>query len=94
VIGSVDTDGTDGPGTQFVEGFEDILCLAGGIVDGETVEAAKEAGVNVVEELKRHNTTPALWKLKSGIVATPNIRVGDLTVALIMGRSKEEARFF
>ena len=95
VIGSVDTDGTDGPGTQFAEGFEDIPCLAGGITDGTTVEMAKQVGVNIVEELKRHNTTPALWKLNSGIVASPNIRVNDLTVALIMGRDKtNETRFF
>jgi glycerate-2-kinase len=87
VIGSVDSDGTDGPGTQFVKGYEGIPCLAGGIVDGETMEEAKRAGVNVVEELKRHNTTLALWKLESGVVATPNISLNDLTVTLIMGRS-------
>ena len=95
VIGSVDTDGTDGPGTQFAEGLEDIPCLAGGITDGTTVEEARKAGVNIAEELKRHNTTPALWKLDSGIVASPNIRVDDLTVALIMERDKtDETRFF
>ena len=86
VIASVDTDGTDGPGFQFSDGIEDIPCLAGGIVDGQTVELAKKRGVDIVEELKRHNTTSALWKLNSGIVATPNISLVDLTVALIMGR--------
>ena len=86
VIASVDTDGTDGPGTQFTNGLEDMPpCLAGGIVDGETVEEAKKAGVDIVAELKRHNTSPALWKLKSGIVARPNISLNDLTVALVMG---------
>lgn len=87
VMGSVDSDGTDGPGTQFVKGYEDIPCLAGGIVDGETMEEAKAAGVNVGDELKRHNTTLALWKLKSGVEATPNISLNDLGVTLIMGRS-------
>jgi len=89
VIASVDTDGTDGPGTQFTNGPEDMpSCLAGGIVDGETVEEAKKAGVNIVEELKRHNTSPALWKLKSGIIARPNISLNDLTVALVTEYSK------
>ena len=86
VIGSVDTDGTDGPGVQFAEELGGVPCLAGGITDGTTVGEAQKAGVNIVEELKWHNTTPALWKLNSGIVATPNIRVGDIIVALIMGR--------
>jgi len=89
VIGSVDTDGTDGPGIQFAEGLEGIpTCLAGGIVDGGTVEEARNAGINLAEELKKHNTSPTLWKLKSGIVATPNISLIDLTVALVMGRDK------
>jgi len=42
----------------------------------------------VVEELKRHNTTPPMWKLNSGIIATPNIRVGDIIVVLITGREE------
>ena len=87
VIGSVDSDGTDGPGTQFVKGYEDIPCLAGGVVDGYTMEEAKVAGVDVQDELKKHNTTLALWKTKNGIVATPNISLNDLTVTLIMGHS-------
>lgn len=86
VIASVDTDGTDGPGSQFSGGGADIPCLAGGIVDGQTVEEAKKIGVDIAGELKRHNTTPALWRLNSGILATPNISLVDLTVALIMGR--------
>jgi hydroxypyruvate reductase/glycerate 2-kinase len=89
VVGAVDSDATDGPGTQFFKTAEDIPCLTGGIVDGETVDEADKLGVNIVEELRRHNTTPALWKLRSGVVATPNISVGDLGVTLIMGRSKD-----
>ena len=64
-----------------------MACLAGGIVDGKTIDLAKKIGVDIVEALKRHNTSPALWKLNSGVVATPNISLIDLTVALIMGRS-------
>jgi len=89
VIGSVDTDGTDGPGTQFADAAEDAVCLAGGIVDGTTAGEAERVGINIVEELKRHNTTPVLQKLRSGVVATPNIGLIDLTVALVMGRSEE-----
>ena len=63
-------------------------CFAGGIVDGKTVEEAKEAGVNIVAELKKHNTSPALWKLNNGIIAQPNISLLDLTVALVTGYSK------
>jgi glycerate-2-kinase len=88
VIASVDTDGTDGPGVQFSEGERDIPCLSGGIVDGMTVEEAKKKGVDLIGELKKHNTTPPLWKLSSGVVVSPNISVIDLTVALVLGRSK------
>jgi len=89
IIASVDTDGTDGPGTQFTNGPEGMPpCFAGGIVSGETVEEAKKAGVDIAAELKRHNTSPALWKLKDGIIARPNISLNDLTVALIIGCSK------
>jgi len=86
VIASVDTDGTDGPGTQFHKGVEGIPCYDGGIVDGYTMKEAEDAGVNIVEELKNHNSTFALWKLNSGVMATPNISLNDLTVALIMDR--------
>lgn len=84
VIGAVDSDGTDGPGTQLIKTEEKIPCLAGGIVDGETVAKAEEYGVNLKDELKRHNTSVALWKLKSGVVATPNISLNDLGVTIIM----------
>jgi glycerate 2-kinase len=87
VMASVDTDGTDGPGTQFARDCEAIPCLAGGIVDGRTLQQAADAGVDVVDALKRHDTTPALWRLGCGVLAEPNISLNDLTVALIMGPS-------
>ncbi len=86
VIGSVDTDGTDGPGFQYSDESGKIPCLAGGIVDGHTAAEAKRIGLDIQGELKRHNTTPALWKLSSGVVVSPNISLIDLTVALILGR--------
>ena len=85
VIGGVDTDGTDGPGSQYT-GCE-LPCLTGGIVDGQTMAEARAKGVDVVGSIKRHDTTPALWALDSGIHATQNISVGDLNVTLILGRA-------
>lgn len=83
-IASIDTDGTDGPGFQFSNGLEGMpKCLAGGIVDGYTVDEARAAGIDINGELLEHNTSPALWALKNGIVATPNISLNDLTVALV-----------
>ena len=88
VMASVDTDGTDGPGIQFSDQLDDMpSCLAGGIVDGFTLAEAEEAGINISAELKKHNSSPALWKLKSGILATPNISLLDLTVILVLGRA-------
>lgn len=87
IIGSVDTDGTDGPGPQFAGNKIDIPCLAGGLADGTTFEEANKRGINLVDALKRHDTSPALWGLNSGIVATPNISMNDLTVILVLGRS-------
>jgi glycerate-2-kinase len=85
----VDTDGTDGPGFQFSHGAKEIPCLSGGIVDGWTGEEAKRKGVDIIGALKHHNTTPALWKLNSGVVVSPNISLIDLTAALILGPSKK-----
>jgi glycerate 2-kinase len=83
VIGSVDSDGTDGPGTQFVSDC-DLPALDGGIVDGQTVRRARELGVDLREELRHHNTTAALCRLGDGVIATPNISMNDLSVALIL----------
>jgi glycerate-2-kinase len=84
VIGSVDTDGTDGPGTQYTKGPEGMpACLGGGIIDGYTMDEAKAAGVNVVEEMKHHNTSPPLWKMGNGILASANISMLDFTVILV-----------
>ncbi len=85
-VGSVDSDGTDGPGVQLVEGCEGLPPLAGGIVDGYTIQEAQERGVDLAEALRCHNTTPALCALDSGVIASHNISLNDLTVTLIMGR--------
>ncbi|HSR11583.1 MAG TPA: DUF4147 domain-containing protein [Thermodesulfobacteriota bacterium] len=86
VIASVDTDGTDGPGFQFTGAESEIPCLSGGIIDGRTTAEAKKKGINVIEALRTHDTTSALWALQSGVVVSPNISLIDLTVALILRR--------
>ena len=86
VMGSVDTDGTDGPGHQFSGGNEDIPVLGGGIVDGKTAMIAGERGVDLWDAQKRHDTSPALWALDCGVQVSHNISLTDLTVALVTGR--------
>ena len=83
VVGGVDSDGTDGPGTQFSD-YKDIPCLAGGVVDGHTAAAACEAGIDLNAELRRHNTTLPLWKLGDGVVATHGVSMCDLDVILVL----------
>jgi len=87
VMGSVDSDGNDGPGRQFVAGAPDVPQLAGGIVDGQTWQRALDAGLDPEAELRRHNTSPVLWAIGSGIQTTFGISVGDLTAILILGRA-------
>ncbi|MFN8443903.1 MAG: MOFRL family protein [Caldilineaceae bacterium] len=84
VMGSVDSDGTDGPGHQFVEGYGDVPQLTGGIVDGSTVRRAAELGIDIYTAIKRHDTSPALYKLDDGIIATQSMSMGDLSVTLIL----------
>lgn len=86
VMGAVDTDGTDGPGAQFAAGADGAVTLAGGIVDGYTAARAKGQGVDLREALRRHNTTPALLALDSGIVASQSTGLQDLCVILVMRR--------
>lgn len=86
VMGAVDSDGNDGPGNQFVATADNLPTLAGGIVDGYTVAEAAAAGVDIRRALKRHDTSPALWRLDSGVHATYNISITDLAVTLVLGR--------
>jgi len=90
IVGAVDSDGNDGPGGQFVADGEGIPTLAGGIVDGETAAEALAVGVDIRAELRRHNATPALWRLDSGVHATYNISLNDLGVTLVQGRANTE----
>ncbi len=85
VMGAVDTDGTDGPGAQYVPEAGDVPTLAGGIVDGYTVAEAREHGIDLREALRHHDTTPPLLALNSGILATQSTGLQDLGVVLVMG---------
>ena len=87
VMGSVDSDGTDGPGHQFVESYDDIPVLTGAVVDGSTAIRAEELGLNLYKAIKDHDTSRALYQLGDGVVATPNVSMGDLSITLISGRS-------
>jgi glycerate-2-kinase len=83
VVGGVDSDGTDGPGIQFATA-EDIPALAGGIVDGETVARANARGIDLSVALRKHNTSPALWALDCGVLATHGVSMNDLHVLLVL----------
>ncbi|MDR1317633.1 MAG: DUF4147 domain-containing protein [Spirochaetales bacterium] len=84
-IGSVDTDGTDGPGGFFDQKAKDfgVLALAGGVVDGETKTAAAAAGYDLKDALISHATSKLLWDTGDGVWAVHSISVQDLTVILI-----------
>jgi glycerate-2-kinase len=84
VMGSVDTDGTDGPGRQFVDGCGDVPVLDGAVVDGTTARRAAALGIDVFDELKRHNTSPLLHRLGDGVIATHSISMNDLSVTLVL----------
>jgi glycerate-2-kinase len=89
-IAAADTDGTDGPGGTFDEGASanGITCLAGGVVDGFTLDRAKERSIDVFRSLNSHATSGALWKLGCGIHASQNMSMGDIHVVVIMDKDK------
>ncbi len=73
VVGSADSDGTDGPSDA-----------AGGIADGYTMERAAEVGVDVFEELRRHDSYEALKRLEDNIVTgAQGTNVRDLRILYV-----------
>ncbi len=88
VVAAMDSDGTDGPGTQHMDGSGDVLCMAGGVADGYLMEEAASLGVDVAAELLNHNSTTALMALKSAIyTGNTGTCLGDLRVAIVMADS-------
>jgi glycerate 2-kinase len=57
VIASIDSDGTDGP-----------TPVAGGIVDGLTMDRISATGIDLNAELRRHNSSPVLRSLGDEVV--------------------------
>jgi len=73
VIASLSTDGTDGP-----------TYIAGGIVDGYTMERAKEKGIDIFENLERHNSSYVLRELGDAIFFNePGNNVCDLALIVV-----------
>ncbi|MEM1991606.1 MAG: glycerate kinase [Nitrososphaerota archaeon] len=73
VIASIDTDGTDGP-----------TDVAGGIVDGYTLDRAKEKGIDVYENLMKHASSRVLKGLEDVIITGPTgTNVADLNVVVV-----------
>jgi len=76
VVASIDSDGTDGPSDA-----------AGGIVDGFTMARLRRAGVDVLEELRNHNSFHALKALGDNFVTgARGTNVRDLRVIYIPDR--------
>lgn len=84
IVAALDSDGTDGPGTQHVGGSGEFLCMAGGVVDDSTAELARMRGVDLNVELANHNSTVALMRLNSAIyTGNTGACLGDLRVAIV-----------
>jgi glycerate-2-kinase len=76
VILSVGTDGTDGPSN-----------IAGGIVDGYSIKRAEEKGINVEQELNRHNSSHVFRVLGDAILFDePGNNVCDLSLVVVTQR--------
>lgn len=73
VVVGLDTDGTDGPTN-----------VAGGIVDDQTVNRAKELEIDLYSALKKHDVTPVLKKLNDAILTgATGTNVNDLKVMVV-----------
>ena len=74
VMVGIDSDGSDGP-----------TDLAGAMVDGTMVSAARNNGLNLFNSLKRHDVTPALKKLGDAVyTGATGTNVNDLKFILIL----------
>jgi glycerate 2-kinase len=71
---AIGTDGTDGP-----------TDAAGAVIDGSTMARAQRLSVDLKDALKRHNTYPALKRLKQLIMTGPTgTNVNDLYLLLVL----------
>ena len=73
VVCALDTDGTDGP-----------TSLAGGLIDGSSLQRAAEKGHDLYRVLLNHNITPLLQELGDAIdTGSTGTNVNDLVVVLV-----------
>jgi len=74
-LAALDTDGTDGP-TE----------IAGGLVDGTTVERARQAGLNAYESLRGHDSSKLLCAVGDAVMTgNTGTNVCDLNVLYVAG---------
>jgi len=74
VVVSVNTDGSDGPTN-----------IAGGIADGYTADRAEELGIDLTEELLKHNSSYVLRALRDAVYTGPTgTNVMDLRVFIVI----------
>ena len=82
VIASIGTDGTDG-----------TTDMAGGIVDGYTVQRANEKGVDLFGNLRRHNSHCVFRRLDDAIcTGSSGTNVMDLRLLVVGERSTREPK--
>jgi glycerate 2-kinase len=73
VIASLDTDGTDGPNE-----------LAGGMVDGSSIAAARMKNLDVAQALRKHNVSPLLRSIGDELFSGPTgTNINDLKLLLV-----------
>lgn len=73
VFASIDTDGTDGPTN-----------IAGGVIDGYSLERAKEKRIDTYQSLIIHNSSYVLRELRDAIITGPTgTNVMDLNVIVV-----------
>ena len=62
-----------------------VRISTGGVVDGATADEGKALGVDLHEALRLHDTSPALWRLRSGVLMSHGRQpAGILRVALVL----------
>ena len=75
ILTSIGTDGTDGPTN-----------IAGAIIDGTTIQRAKNLGIDLIEELKKHNSSFVFKKLEDAIYThDTGTNLMDIIIIYIMG---------
>ena len=74
---SLDTDGTDGPTT-----------IAGGLVDGTTVERAKQSGLDCYKSLSTHDSSTVLRAVGDAVcTGNTGTNVCDLNIVYVSGKA-------